>query len=430
MDRTVVDPVEAAAACWRTTTGTLAVACSAGPDSLAALTLLAGSPNRRANALRVFHVDHGWRGAEAAAVDLEAVRRVATSLNVEVDAVHLAPSPHRHSESEARSARYAALTELARAHAVATVVTAHHADDQLETRLVALLRLSRPEAFRGIRASRPLDVDVTLVRPFLDVPRDELRRFAPEAALHDPTNDDLRHPRNALRCAVIPRFDAERLSNAIAAFTEAADALSHGIARELAVPTPVTVVDDGLVAIDIPAFARLSRPARHVALERAASDARAAFDHVRSDLIERAIADVDGPKGVPHGERIERVGEVLFWECRPLRVATLADPRDMGVHGIFGWTTLRLERHPGGDPVYGDVTDAEFALPTPGLRMVDGTRLVDALRRRGIPPFLRARTPILTTPRGVVWFAGMSPKTTEPPEAYVATEGSRSRPKC
>lgn len=429
MDRTVADPVEAADACWRATTGTLVIACSAGPDSLAALTVLAGSPNRRPNALRVFHVDHGWRGAEAAVVDLEAVRRVATSLNVEVDVVRLAPSPHRHSESEARSARYAALTDLARAHAVSTVVTAHHADDQLETRLVALLRLSRPEAYRGIRASRPLDVGITLVRPFLDVPRDALRRFAPDAALHDPTNDDLRHPRNALRCVVIPRFDAERLSNAIAAFADAADALTHEIAEELAAPSPVTVVDDGLIAIEIPAFSRLSRSARHVALERAAYDAHADFDHVRSDLIEGAIADAQGPKGVPRGERIERIGGILYWECRPLRVATLAVSEDMGVHGIYGRTTLRLERQPGGDPVYGDVSDAKFALPTPGLRMVDGTRLVDALRRRGIPRFFRARTPILTTPRGVVWFAGMSPKTTEPPEAYVATEGSRSRPK-
>ncbi len=428
MEPTVADPVEAANACWRTTTGALAVACSAGPDSLAALTVLARSPERRDRALRVFHVDHGWRGAAASALDLETVRRVAVAMGLRVDVVRLAPSPSRHSESEARTARYAALTAMARSHAVSGVVTAHHADDQLETRLVALLRLSRPEAFRGIRPWRPLDGEIVVVRPFLGVPRDALRRFAPDAALHDPTNDDLRHPRNALRCVVIPRFDADRLSNAITAFAEAADALFHGIAREIASKSPVSVVDDGLIAIDVPAFARLSRPARYLALEHAATEARADFDHGRSDRIESVIAENEAPRGVPRGERIARVGNVLYWECRALRVATLDPLHDATARVVFGWTTLRLTRRPGGAPVYGDVGDATFALPTAGLRMVDGTRLVDAMRRRGIPPFLRARTPILTTPRGVVWFAGMSPKTTEPPEAYVATEGSRSRP--
>ena len=108
-------------------------------------------------------------------------------------------------EAGARQALYHALFADAR-HDGATVITAHHRDDQAET---LLLRLLRGAGVQGLAAMGALDhrQGTTLWRPLLDLPRSALERNARERGLQwqeDPSNQDQRLRRNYLRHSILP----------------------------------------------------------------------------------------------------------------------------------------------------------------------------------------------------------------------------------
>lgn len=185
---------------------TVVVALSGGLDSTALFHLMrfAWPASRPAPRLVAAHFDHRMRPESRA--DARWVRGLAAAWGVElVDGVADAPL---HSEAEARAARYAFLGDVAERHGGATVVTAHHADDQAETVLFRMLRGTGSGGLRGIRA---VHAD-GLWRPLLRSWREELLDYATAVGLgwrDDPTNVDLGYARNALRHRILP--DAERL---------------------------------------------------------------------------------------------------------------------------------------------------------------------------------------------------------------------------
>lgn len=185
----------------------LAVAFSGGADSTA---LLLACAERWPGQVQALHVHHGL---QAAADGFEAqARTTCTELNIplhvlRVDARHATgQSP----EDAARGARYAALSEAALSAGVRDVALAQHADDQVETLLLALSRgaglpglASMPEAWErgGLRWHRPL----------LEVPGAELRAWlqarglkAGEGWVEDPSNADERYTRNRIRARLLP----------------------------------------------------------------------------------------------------------------------------------------------------------------------------------------------------------------------------------
>ena len=85
-------------------------------------------------------------------------------------------------------------------------MTAHHADDQLETVLFRLGRSGDPAALVGIRPDQPWRKK-RLVRPLLNFSKDDIRAYAGRHGLDfcdDPSNADTRYARNQLRHPVIP----------------------------------------------------------------------------------------------------------------------------------------------------------------------------------------------------------------------------------
>jgi tRNA(Ile)-lysidine synthase len=109
-------------------------------------------------------------------------------------------------EGWARAARYRLLYAACRDSGAAALLTAHHADDQLETLLLAMTRGSGLDGLCGM-ATRDQRDGVLLIRPLLDVSRTVLQRYAQHAGLHwieDPSNDDERLRRNAIRHQVLP----------------------------------------------------------------------------------------------------------------------------------------------------------------------------------------------------------------------------------
>src|SRR5690606_15773934 len=148
--------------------------------------------------VRALHVNHGLA---AAAGDWELhCREAAAALGVEYVSAEVAVERRgAGTEAAARVARYAALAELMRPGEV--LLTAHHADDQLET---VLLRIMRGAGVRGLRGVLPFAVFAPgfLGRPLLGATRAEVRAAAGLwglSWLEDPANRELHYDRNFVR---------------------------------------------------------------------------------------------------------------------------------------------------------------------------------------------------------------------------------------
>lgn len=184
----------------------LCVAFSGGPDSTALLHTLAQSPEARERGLRALHVDHGLHADSAAWAEhcvgfCKALDVPLTTLRVQVDDLR-----GEGMEAAARHARYAAFARQLRVGE--WLALGHHRDDQVETILLKLLRGAGPEGLAGMRTLRPF-AHGFLWRPLLETPREALRKYLSEnglACVEDPANSDPRFARNVLRSDILPRL--------------------------------------------------------------------------------------------------------------------------------------------------------------------------------------------------------------------------------
>lgn len=181
----------------------VAVAYSGGADSTA---LLLAAAQRWPGGVQAIHVHHGL---QAAADDFVAVcRSVCLRLGVplQVAGVDAHPARGESPEAAARQARYAALVAQATQHGLGTVLLGQHADDQLETMLLAL---SRGAGLPGLSAMGPRFVrgGVSFERPLLGLPSAELRTWLVDQGVpfvDDPSNTNERYTRNRIRHRLLP----------------------------------------------------------------------------------------------------------------------------------------------------------------------------------------------------------------------------------
>ena len=179
------------------------VAVSGGPDSLALLSVLREILPAVPLHLTVAHFDHGWRADSGD--DRDFVASMAAKWGY---AFHTARATDDtpHTESAARTARYAFLRQTAAGTNSTAIAMGHTQDDQVETLLLHLLRGS---GSRGLGAMRRRDAD--LARPLLDISRKDIEAYLSRLHLtprRDPSNEDPRFTRNRLRQAVLPAIDA------------------------------------------------------------------------------------------------------------------------------------------------------------------------------------------------------------------------------
>ncbi|MBI5838282.1 MAG: tRNA lysidine(34) synthetase TilS [Candidatus Eisenbacteria bacterium] len=188
------------------------VAVSGGADSvflLRALHLLA--PDFRLH-LAVAHLDHGLRGEDSRA-DARSVAALAAELGTAFRLKTLPAGaldlPGRSPEEAAREARHGFLESVRAELGARRIALAHHADDQSETILWNFLRGTGPAGLAGMRR---VSADGRLVRPLLDIPREEIRAGMAARGWdfrEDLTNLDTSRPRNLLRHRVLPMLESE-----------------------------------------------------------------------------------------------------------------------------------------------------------------------------------------------------------------------------
>ena len=149
----------------------VAVAVSGGVDSVCLLNWLA---KLKIN-LVALHVHHHLR--KAADAEAEYVADACRALGVPCHVFHwTAEKPARGLESAARVARYKFMTDFCHKNGIKVLMTAHQADDQIETFLMNLARGSGVVGLAGIQAESYRD-GIKIVRPLLSVFRAELIEY-------------------------------------------------------------------------------------------------------------------------------------------------------------------------------------------------------------------------------------------------------------
>jgi tRNA(Ile)-lysidine synthase len=154
--------------------------------------------------VRAVHVDHGL---QPAAADFRSFCR-STARKWQVQLAVVRADVHSGAgqsvEEAARNARYSALSGALREGEF--LLTAQHADDQLETLLLALLRGAGPAGLASMPPATAFG-STLLLRPLLASERTQLAQYAAQNALSwqdDPSNALLRFDRNYLRGRVVP----------------------------------------------------------------------------------------------------------------------------------------------------------------------------------------------------------------------------------
>ena len=199
-------------ACQLNRSDRLLVGVSGGADSLALLTAAAADGWD----VHAAHFDHKLRASAAEEADF--VQRFCRKRSIPCvvgsgDTAAFAEQHRMNVEEAARRLRYRFLFETAAAKKAAAVVTAHHADDQVETVLLHLLRGAGLDGLTGMayRTITEWHSQIPLVRPMLGIWREEIEAYCEERGLSplvDPSNLDTGYRRNLLRHKIIPKLEA------------------------------------------------------------------------------------------------------------------------------------------------------------------------------------------------------------------------------
>ncbi len=180
------------------------LACSGGVDSVVLTHLCNGCKLD----FSLAHCNFQLRGDESDG-DQEFVEQLAVGLkkNIHVtnfDTISYVNNNKVSVEMAARALRYAWFAELMKSNKIGTLVTAHHADDSLETFLINLSRGTGIEGLKGI----PVKTD-TISRPLLAFSRKQILAYANTERLkwrEDSTNIEIIHLRNKIRHDIVPKL--------------------------------------------------------------------------------------------------------------------------------------------------------------------------------------------------------------------------------
>jgi tRNA(Ile)-lysidine synthase len=385
------------------------VGLSGGLDSTVLLHLLAHSP-LRANGLRAIHVHHGLHpDADAWAAHCESL---CASLDVPLTVVRV--EVDRASglglEGAARESRHSAFHSQLRDGEI--LALAHHRDDQAETFLLRALRGSGPDGLGAMRPWRAFGRG-WLWRPLLAQPREALREYATAHDLNwieDPSNADERFDRNFLRNSVMPLL-RERWPHADASFARSAE-LSAETADAFAWIDDATldsIIDDDHLPCDVvramPTDARarlLRRWIRYLGLPSLPADGVRRIESELLPAAEDRIPHYDWSdarivqwRGRLHASRRDDAWP-LDWqrEWNGADPLPLPDGSSLALHGTPRFdATVQVRTRLGGERIV-----------LPGRRHSHALKHV--LQERSLPPWERARLPLLFAADGTLLAAG------------------------
>ncbi len=296
------------------------IGVSGGADSLALLHGL----NRLGYRLVVAHLDHALRAESAD--DAEFVRQMAESLGLpfssqRVDVHELAEREHLSLEEAARTVRYQFLFSKARDVGAQAVAVAHHADDQVETVLMHLLRGAALSGLSGMayRAVMPVwDAEIPLVRPLLDLWREDIETYIAEIgwrAREDLTNRDTTYFRNRLRHELIPELESynPRFKEVLWRMANVLGEEDRYLTRLADQAWDKCLIDqtDDRVELNHDAFLSLEKPQQRRLLRKAVGLLRPDLRDMGFEVVERGLAFIETPSESGEIDLVSRLNLVV-----------------------------------------------------------------------------------------------------------------------
>ena len=184
--------------------GKFLLACSGGIDSIVLAHLCFSSKMD----FTIAHCNFKLRGKESDK-DEELVRVMAASFAKDIfvtsfDTLGYIAKHKTNLQIAARELRYQWFSEIMEGNGIQTLVTAHHADDSLETFLINLSRGTGIEGLTGIPSHT-----ASISRPLLKFSRSEIVDYAEEHDLkwrEDASNENTKYLRNNIRHNIIPKL--------------------------------------------------------------------------------------------------------------------------------------------------------------------------------------------------------------------------------
>ncbi len=178
---------------------TIFIGCSGGVDSM----VLAHFLHEHQFNIHVLHVNYQKRGTESDG-DMKFVRLFCKDRNIPFDGRLYDESGAGNFQLNARKFRYKFFEEFAAGNN-GVIALAHHADDQVETFFMNLMRQSGIPGLASIPVQRQ-----HYIRPFLHIPKEELIRYAGEKGIkwrEDRSNQSVEYLRNRWRLEFIPQME-------------------------------------------------------------------------------------------------------------------------------------------------------------------------------------------------------------------------------
>lgn len=426
----------------------LAVGVSGGADSVALLRALHERNSQLGLVLRVAHLHHGLRGAEADG-DLEFVRGLAAELRLpfheaRVDVGAEANSKGESIEEAARRLRYLWFRKILSETPLDAIATAHTLDDQAETVCAKFLRGAWTEGLSGIHPVVEF-AEGRILRPLLGATRAEVEAYLKalgQGWREDSSNRHLTYTRNRIRHELLPLLEGwnprlrEHLTQmAVLARDEEAwwqAELARLVPQILMAGKPVRgggrAAGDGL-AVDAIRLAGLAPALQRRLLRYAAGQLGAALDFPATEAL-RALA-LEGRAGqkreLGQGIRAERTPRELRLNVEAIPAPGASTAESLPVYEVpipgeivapaFG-VRLRIESS-------GTAGVATLRNWKPGdrvrLRYSGGPRKVkEVLERLKVTGSGRAVWPVLEIAGRIVWMKGVEVEP-EPGIAVVAT---------
>ncbi len=183
------------------------IACSTGVDSMVLLDLLIKSLSNKQ--IVIANVNHQKR--LQANEEEQFILKFAEENEITCYTKKLSHYEGSNFQEWARNKRYQFFYEIAEKENIRYILLAHHADDNLETILMRMLRSSSLEGYAGIRKEVVYDKFV-IFRPLIEITKDDIYTYAKENDLvyfEDISNQEDDYSRNRIRHYVIPILKKE-----------------------------------------------------------------------------------------------------------------------------------------------------------------------------------------------------------------------------
>jgi tRNA(Ile)-lysidine synthase len=443
------------------------VGVSGGPDSLCLLHLLNVLAPQHNLRLRVAHLHHGLRGADADA-DARFVQQTAQAMGLpydegRADVRRLADEEGRSLEEAARQARYAFLWDAARSAGAQIVAVGHNAGDQAETVLMHFLRGSGVSGLRGMlprtclsdyrllldggAEARARDqAPVWLIRPLLQTDRDRIAAYCEAHGLqprYDLSNEDATFFRNRLRHELIPLLESynpafrDVMTRTASVMAGDADVLQER--ARAAWENMILESGPAEVVFDLALWRQLPIGLQRATLREAVRRLRRSLRDLHWEHIEHAV--LLAREGHAGQSAMLPAGLSLILGYHRLRIASVdapciidtpqvATPQPLNLPGVTvldgGWRVLSEGTDAaasfsgaGKDPwqawLDADATGSELLLRPrqPGDRFqpqgMNGhsMKLNEFMINAKLPREARARWPLLTGRQGIAWVCGL-----------------------